>query len=257
MSHFRRPALRILGRVVTRFGWGALPVVKMRWVSVLVAAFAAGALAGGTALAADRVFQPSGDQPNLKGVPSATLYQMGVSVSSARAPAYCGVVSLASQHGLSAPGPIGCPVSRELAEAGFRRAFPSAPPGLGVSSLAPATAPGGSVLDAALVRATVPSQPVIGRDRLAWLLVVQGAFPFYRLRPFAVCRPTQGSSTPAFGCRGVIGNLVQLVFVDAENAQYLTALPLGLSAGGVSIQGSAVARLTPTVVGPPQGLPAP
>jgi hypothetical protein len=220
----------------------------MRWVSVLVAVVAAAALAGGTALAADRVFQPSGDQPNLKGVSSTTLSQMGVSLSSASAPAYCGVVSLASQHGFSALDPTGCPVSREAAEAGFRRAFPSAPPGLGVSSLAPATPPGGTVLDAALAKATVPRQPVIGRDRLVWLLVVQGAFPYYRLRPFAACRPASGSSTPALGCRGVMGNLTQLVFVDAENAQYLTALPLGLSAGGVSIQ---------PVAGSPQSLPAP
>jgi hypothetical protein len=228
----------------------------MRWVSVLVAVVAAGALAGGTALAVDRVFQPSGDQPNLKGVSSATLNQMGVSLSSASAPAYCGAVSLASEHGFSAPARTGCPVGREAAEAGFRRAFPSAPPGLGVSSLAPATPPGGTVLDAALARATVFSQPVIGRDRLVWLLVVQGALPYYRLRPFAVC-PAPKSSSPTFGCRGVMGNFTQLVFVDAETAQYLTALPLGLSAGGISIQGAAVSRLAPTVAGPPQRLPAP
>jgi hypothetical protein len=229
----------------------------MRWVSVLVAVVAAGALAGGTALAADRVFRPSGEQPTLKGVSSATLYQMGVNLSSARAPAYCGVVSLASQHGFSVPGGTGCPVSRELAEAGFRKAFPSAPPGLGVSSLAPATPPGGTVLDAALVRAYVPGQPVIDRDRLVWLLVVQGAFPFYRLRPFAVC-PTPGRTQPSLGCRGAMGSLTQLVFVDAETAQYLTALPLGLSSGAISIQGSpAVARLSQRGTQLPQSLPRP
>jgi hypothetical protein len=236
-----------------------LAVVKMRWATVLVAILAAGSLAGGTALAADRLFQPSADPPQLRGVPPSTLDRMGVSLSSARAPLYCGMVALGSQHGLSGPGRTGCPVSREAAEAGFRRAFPSAPPGFGVSSLAPAAPPGGAVRDAALVRASVPRQPLIGSDRMVWLLVVQGAFPFYRQRPFAACpTPLAAPGAPAFACRGPVGNVTELVFVDAETARYLAALPLGLPAGGISVQAPAPAVQRPTAAeGLGQRLPVP
>ena len=212
--------------------------VRARWAALLVALVAGAGLAGGTALALDRAFQPGGPQaPTLKGVPPSALTQMGVTLTTTSVPVYCNVISLAGQHGLSPQGETGCPISRAEAEAGFRRVFPGAPPGLGVSSVAPASNATASVKDAALVRASVPSQPLIGKDHLVWLLVVQAPYPYYRMQPFIACPgPATSIARPAASpCRWLMGNLTQLVFVDAEQGQFLAVLPLGLPPTSASI----------------------
>jgi hypothetical protein len=226
--------------------------VKMRWLSVLAAAVGAVALAGGTAMAADRVFLGSTARPpSLKGVSNSTLSQMGVTLSSAQAPAYCGVVSVAKEHGVSPPGKTGCPVSRETAEATFRRTLPGwAGSGLGAAAMAPANSPPGTVQDAVLVRASVPRQPAIGSDRLVWLFVVKGAFPPYRATPLVCVSQVSGSISGPI-CRGP--SLTELVFVDAATSQYLTALPVGLQGGARPLP---FTRMPPTVVSP-VGSPAP
>ena len=221
--------------------------VRARWAALLVALVAAAGLAGGTAFALDRTFQPGATAPpQLKGVPPSALAQMGVTLSAASAPVYCRALSLAGEHGFTPTDQTGCPISRAEAEAAFRRVFPGVPPGLGVSSVAPATAPQATVQDAALVRASVPSQPLIGKDHLVWLLVVQTAYPYYRLRPFIACPvPVATIARPsASPCRRLGGTLTQLVFVDTAQARFLVALPLGLPPSAASIVGP------PLVTGP-------
>jgi hypothetical protein len=204
---------------------------------VVAALVAAAGLAGGTAVASERVFvAEAAPPPALKGVSAATLAQMGIQLSSAQSPLYCRVISAAVEHGLQPPGRTGCPVSRFTAEAAFRAAFPGwAGSGLGVSALAPASPPAGTVQDAVLVRASAPRQPLIGSDRLVWLFIVQGAFPVYRLRPVIAC------PTPLPACRGLLASSTELVFVDAENSRYLTALPVAVPGLGITIQGTSTA----------------
>ncbi|MBJ7615043.1 MAG: hypothetical protein DLM67_13885 [Candidatus Nephthysia bennettiae] len=207
------------------------------------AAVLVASLAGGTAVASDRLFSSrKAPPPALKGVSGETLAQMGIALSTAQPPPYCGLVSAAVEHGVQPPGRTGCPVSRSAAESAFRQAFPGwSRSGLGVSSLAPASSPAGTVQDAALVRASAPRQPLIGGDRLVWLFVVQGAFPIYRMRPLIACPAPLGGAIPGSGCRGMLRSLMELVFVDGETTQYLTALPVTVSAGGASIQGTSSA----------------
>jgi hypothetical protein len=217
--------------------------VIRRWVLVMGAAVVTASLAGGTAVASDRLFlSREAPPPALKGVSAATLAQMGIALSTAQPPPYCQLVSAAVEHGVQPPGRTGCPVSRPAAESAFRQAFPGwSRSGLGVSSLAPASSPAGTVLDAALVRASAPRQPLIGEDRLVWLFVVQGAFPIYRMRPLIACPAPLGGAIRGSGCRGGLGSLMELVFVDGETTQYLTALPVTVSAGGASVQGASSA----------------
>ena len=209
----------------------------------MAALVAVAGLAGGTALASDRLFTTqAAAPPKLKGVSAATLAQMGILLSSAQSPLYCRVVAAAIEHGVQPPGRTGWPVSRGAAEATLREAFPGwSGSGLGVSALAPASSPSGTVQDAALVRASAPRQPLIGADRLVWLFVVQGAFPIYRMRPLIACPTPLAGTLPRSACRGLLGGLTELVFVDAETSRYLTALPVAVSGGGVTIQGSATA----------------
>ncbi|MBJ7598271.1 hypothetical protein [Candidatus Nephthysia bennettiae] len=217
--------------------------MRKRWLAVMGAAVLVASLAGGTAVASDRLFSSrKAPPPALKGVSGETLAQMGIALSTAQPPPYCGLVSAAVEHGVQPPGRTGCPVSRSAAESAFRQAFPGwSRSGLGVSSLAPASSPAGTVQDAALVRASAPRQPLIGGDRLVWLFVVQGAFPIYRMRPLIACPAPLGGAIPGSGCRGMLRSLMELVFVDGETTQYLTALPVTVSAGGASIQGTSSA----------------
>jgi hypothetical protein len=233
--------------------------VIRRWVLVVGAAVVAASLAGGTAVASDQLFlSQEAPPPTLKGVSAPTLAQMGIALSTAQSPPYCRLVSAALEHGVQPPGRTGCPVSRSSAESAFRQAFPGwSRSGLGVSSLAPASSPAGTVQDAALVRASAPRQPLIGDDRLVWIFVVQGAFPIYRMRPLIACPAPLGGAIPGSGCRGMLGNLTELVFVDGETTQYLTALPLPVTASGglISVPGPSSSSSASTQTLPFRRLP--
>lgn len=212
--------------------------MRRPWVSVAATLVVAAGLAGGTAIVSDRVFSAqTAPPPTLKGVSAETLSQMGIRLSSAQAPLYCGVVSMAFDHGLQPPTRTGCPVSRVAAEAAFKDALPGwLGSGLGVAALAPANAPAGTVQDAALVRASAPRQPAIGRDRVVWLFVVQGAFPAYRMRPMIACPTPIAGTLPRPACRALAGSSTELVFVDAESSRYLTALPVTAPGGVAAVQ---------------------
>jgi hypothetical protein len=221
--------------------------VRRRWLTVLAGVLGAAILAGGTAIAADQVFwTQTMPVPKLKGISAATLSQMGVSVRTAQLPPFCGVLSAANEHGIAAPDNTGCPVSRSTAQATFGGSFPAgAGSNLGVSALTPAGSLAPAVQDAVLARASAPRQPVIGSDRLVWLFVVQGAFPVYRMRPVSSCPTPALGGIPRSACRGLLGNLTELVFVDAQTSRYLTALPVGSSGGAVTMPGTATARTLP------------
>jgi hypothetical protein len=209
--------------------------VRRRWLTVLAAVLGAAILAGGTAIAADQVFwTQTMPVPKLKGISAATLSQMGVSLRTAQLPPFCGLLSAANEHGIAAPDNTGCPVSRSTAQSTLGGSFP---PGAG--------SPAPAVQDAVLARASAPRQPVIGSDRLVWLFVVQGAFPVYRMRPVISCPTPALGGIPRSACRGLLGKLTELVFVDAQTSRYLTALPVGSSGGGVTMPGTATARTLP------------
>jgi hypothetical protein len=217
--------------------------VRRRWLSVVAAVVTATGLAGGTAVASDRLFlAQAAPPPELKGVSAATLSQMGIVLNSAQSPLYCRVVSAAMEHGVQPPGRTGCPVSRYAAELTLKDAFPGwSGSGLGVSALAPASWPAGTVLDAALVRASAPRQPLLGSDHLVWLFVVQGAFLGNRIRPLVACATPVAGTLPPSVCRGPLKSWAELVFVDAETSRFLTTLPVAVSGGGFTIQGSSTA----------------
>jgi hypothetical protein len=220
----------------------------------VAAALGASVLAGGTASAADQVFlAQTVPAPQLKGITADTLSEMGVSLHAAHLPPYCGLVSVAREHGITALDNAGCPVSRSRAQASFEDAFPGAAPSPpGSSLLAPVGPPTTTVLDTVLARASVPRQPLIGSDRLVWLFVVQGGLPIYRMRPLTAC-PSAPGGIPRSACRAPVGNLTQLVFVDAQTSRYLTALPVGLTGSGLMpVRGGAAS--TPRTV-PLAGLP--
>jgi hypothetical protein len=226
--------------------------VRRRWLTVLAAAVGAATLAGGTAIAADQAFSAQTmPAPKLKGVSAAALSQLQVSLRAAQLPPYCGVLSAADGHGIAAPANTGCPVSRSAAQAALGGSFPAgAGSSLGVSTFGPAGSTAAAVQDAVLARASAPRQPVIGSDRLVWLFVVQGAFPAYRMRPIVPCPAPPLGGVPRSACRGPLANLTELVFVDAQTSRYLAALPVGASAGPITIHGGATARTLPFTTAP-------
>jgi hypothetical protein len=175
-------------------------------------------LAVGSAYALDRLFQPESGQPvQLKTVPAATLSQLGVTAASAQVPAYCQVVAAATDHGMGGPGPMGCPISRQAAEAAARQG-----------------AADGASKEAVLARVTAMRQSSLLNDRLVWLVVVQATSPALRVRPAVACPvvagPRGGTPTPICGA-AVAGS--QLVFVDARSAVVLASMWVGLAPGGV------------------------
>lgn len=217
---------------------------------------AALALAAGTAVAADQVFLlRTAQAPNLKGISAATLSQMGVTLNAARLPPYCGALTSATEHGLVPPGNTGCAISRDAAQASFKRASPlGLGSGLSISALAPANSPAVTVQDAALVRASVPLQPAIGNDRLVWVFVARGALPVYRMRPIVACPVPAAGAIPRSACRGSIGNLTELVFVDAQSSSYLAALPVISAGAAVPVPGTKPLSRKPPVTREPAQL---
>ena len=189
-------------------------------------------LAVGSAYALDRLFQPESGQPvQLKTVPATALSQLGVTAASAPVPAHCRVVGAATDHGMGGPGPLGCPISRQAAEAAARQG-----------------APEGAAKEAVLARVTAMRQSSLLNDRLVWLVVLQGTSPALRVRPAVACPVVAGpggGTTPTPICGTAISGS-QLVFVDARSAAVLASMWVGLASGGVVL---------PPVVAPTQPTP--
>jgi hypothetical protein len=191
-----------------------------RWLPVLVGSLAVMALAGGTALGVDRLIHPaSGPPPQLKTVPTSTLSGLGVTLAPAQTPPYCRLVSAAAERGLTVSSHSGCPIGRAAAEAATRSA---------------ASDP---VQEAVFARASAPKVPVIGTDRLVWVVVVQPPSTLPQANPLFACPPAVllpgGGLRP---CGTFVRSFSSLVFVDAGSGQFLTSLQIVVPHKRVAVQ---------------------
>src|SRR5437879_6553699 len=140
---------------VTRAERRALNVdVMRRWIPVLAGVVATLVLAGGVAVAADRLVSPvAPPAPTLKSASAATLGRIGIALAGAAQPPYCGLARTAIQNRWVRPGFAGCAIARDAAQAAALH---------GGAALYQAR-----VVESALARVTMPSRPVVGRDHLA------------------------------------------------------------------------------------------
>jgi hypothetical protein len=187
---------------------------------LVVGSLAVAALAGGTVLGVDRLFRPAGGAPpQLKTVPASTLSGMGVTLGPGQPPAYCQLVSAAAERGLSVSSQSSCPISRAAAETVARN----------VAS--------GPVQEAVLARASASKVPLIGTDRLVWLVVVQPPSSLPQANPLFACPPAvllpDGGLRP---CGTFVRSFSSLVFVDARTGQFLTSLQIGVPRKRVGVQ---------------------
>lgn len=168
-----------------------------RWLPLAVAAAATALLAAGTGVAANQFAAPRAQPPpQLKTVPSATLTRLGVTLSAASQPPYCGMAGAAMGRGWLRQGSAGCAIDQDTAESAARR--------------------GGSarVVESLLAFVTSTRNPAIGRDHLAWLVVVQ-----------QTASPCQQNG---WGCPGAARAFgwSQLVVVDAHGGGLVSTLRL-------------------------------
>lgn len=172
-----------------------------RWSALVAATMATLLLSGGVAFAADRLASPgSSPAPQLKTIPSATVARLGISLSPATLPPYCGgLEQTAVDRGWVRPGSAGCTISRDVAERAARAG----------SRI--------TVVESLLARVsgTRPSSG-IGKDQLTWLVVVQSSFGVTCAQP-----QPQGAASACFR-RG--GNITQLVLVDAFSGSVITTM---------------------------------
>jgi hypothetical protein len=183
----------------------AVPPVR-RWLPLAVAALATALLATGSGVAANQLAAPrSQPAPQLRTVSAATLAGLGLTLSAAAAPPYCGLASAAASHGWLRPGAVACPISRGRAESAARQDGRS------------------NVVESVLALVTSRSTPAIGRDHLTWLVVTQ--------RTTGICQSTTQGWPVCLGLRGLAWN--QLVLVDAYTAGVVHTLRLSVWARGV------------------------
>jgi hypothetical protein len=186
--------------------------VRRRWLPFAVAAAASLLMATLAGISANALLtgraQPA---PQLKNVPNATLARLGISLSAATQPPYCGATGPAVQHGLLRPGAIRCAISTDAAVAAARRGG------------------GTQVVEALLALVSSSRSSTIGRDRLSWLLVTQG--PLAPPGPGAFpCQTPGGGWTACAPVRTF--NRSQLVVVDAYSGGVVSTLSLNPAAAG-------------------------
>ncbi|HXM57618.1 MAG TPA: hypothetical protein VOB72_19630 [Candidatus Dormibacteraeota bacterium] len=174
-----------------------------RWLPLAVATLATALLAAGTGVAANQFAAPRPQPaPQLKTVPAAALSRLGISLSAASQPPYCGVAGAAMGRGWLRQGSAGCAIDRDTAESAARR---------GSSA---------RVVESLLAFVTSTRNTAIGRDRLGWLVVVQQS-----------AIPCQQSG---WGCLGAVRGFgwSQLAIVDAHGGGLLGTLRLSPIGGG-------------------------
>lgn len=171
-----------------------------RWLPLAVAALATVLLAMGVGLAASQLATPrTQPPPQLKTVPPTTLARLGISLAAASQPPYCGLADSAVGHGWLRSGSAGCAIGREAAESTARQ--------------------GGAarVVESLLAFVTSTRAAAIGRDHLAWLVVVQ--------QTLGACQQSGGWSLCVGTGRGGFG-WNQLAVVDAHSGGLLGVLRL-------------------------------
>jgi hypothetical protein len=170
-----------------------------RWLPVGAAAIATVVLAVGFGLAASQLANArERAAPQLKSVPATTLARLGITLTAATQPPYCGMAGAAVEHGWMPAGRAGCAISRSAAEAAAVQGSRNA------------------AVESLLALVTSSRQTAIGRDHLTWLVVTQS-----NLNP---CRAAGSAFTTCGAPRGVGWN--QLVLVDAFGAGVINTLRL-------------------------------
>jgi hypothetical protein len=172
-----------------------------RWLPFAAAAVATALLAGGVGLGADRLLTPRADPaPQLHTVSQASLERLGLSLGPASQPPYCGIADAAVGQGWLRPGSAGCAIDRDVAES------------------AAAQGSATRVLESVLATVSSTRNAVIGRNHLAWMVVLQQS-------PTLNCQQTGARMT----CAGVTGSAFgwnQLAVVDAYGGGVLSTLRL-------------------------------
>jgi hypothetical protein len=179
-----------------------------RWSALVAATIATLVLSGGVAFAGDRLASPgSAPAPQLKSIPSGTVGRLGLTLSPATQPPYCGGFEQAAvARGWLHPGSGGCAISRDVAERAARQ--------------------GGrvSVVESLLARVSSSHPSVIGTNQLTWLVVLQS------VRTNVIClQPAQSAS----GCARPTFTTNQLVLVDALSSSIVTSMNLNQAGRGV------------------------
>jgi hypothetical protein len=161
----------------------------------------------GAGLEADRAYD-FGRQatPRLMSVPASTLEQLGVRLNPANPPLYCAPVSLAAQYGLPPASVAGCPLQRSSAVAAASEWVP------------------GTAREAVLTWLALRRDPASSGERLVWAIVMQSGKSTAGKLVTAGCGIVS-SRTGSYLC-GAMGRPDQLVFVDAQTAEFVTSLPL-------------------------------
>jgi len=176
-----------------------------RWLPFAVAALASTLAATGFGFAASQLVTPrTPDTPQLRTVSSTTLARLGLSLSSAGQPPYCGLAEAAEQDGWLRQGTAGCAITQPTAEATARQ--------------------GGRarVIESVLAQVTSGRGSAGLHDHLTWVVVTQTSL--------SGCQQSHGYSF----CFSTHGGWNQLVLVDARSAGVITSLrlsPAGWASG--------------------------
>lgn len=185
--------------------------MKRRWIPLLAGAMATATLAACFGLAMDRVTTAAPSGPQLRTVSAAALASLGMTVSPATQPPYCGAEQAVASRGWLRPGAAGCPIGQDAArDAATKDA-------------------GGQTVESVLARVSLSGLPTL-RDRLVWLVVVRWG-PVPRLAPAIACTPVGGLDGPVGTCpiRRPATLPDRVVVVDARSAQILAVLTPGIT----------------------------
>jgi hypothetical protein len=143
--------------------------------------------------------------PTLQTIPPGTLQRDGITLSAAPQPPYCGLADDGIVSHWLRTGLAGCAISQSAAEAAATR---------GAS---------GTIQEAMLARVTANGGLPIGRNRLAWLVVLRGGFGPQRLTCPA------GGAGPRAACATVpTPSFTRVVIVDGMTSQVVAVVIVGV-----------------------------
>ncbi|HZV52831.1 MAG TPA: hypothetical protein VFD49_24095 [Candidatus Dormibacteraeota bacterium] len=155
-----------------------------------------------------------GPAPVLRTIPPGTLQRYGITLAAAPQPPYCGLAENGPVSRWLREGLAGCAISRSAAEAAATR---------GAS---------GTIQESVLARVTANGTLRIGKDRLAWLVVLRGGFG-----PQRVACPIAAASVqvpcpvlPAL-------SLTRVVIVDGLTGQVAAVVIVGAQWAGAASPG--------------------
>src|SRR5579875_2787367 len=143
-----------------------------------------------------------GPAPVLRTIPPGTLQRYGITLAAAPQPPYCGLAENGPISRWLRTGLAGCPISRSAAEAAATR---------GAS---------GTIQETVLARVTANGALPIGKDRLAWLVVLRGGSG-----PPRVACPIRGATTHITCPVISTPSFTRVVIVDVQWAGAATAFP--------------------------------